>query len=747
MVTPMKNPLRHRHLRALRADWGKYLALFLFLFLFISFVSGYFVADGSMKRAYADSFEKYAVEDGHFTVKAPLTAEQIAKLESDRNVRIAPLYYLDRDAENGHTIRFYRPRAEINGVDVMDGALPASGEIAIDRLYAENNGLAVGDALRIDGRDWHISGLLAFSDYSALFKKNTDMMFDANKFTVAIVTDADFDALGDLGLKYNYAWLENDRGLTESEQRTAAGSLMAAVGRTAELEDFLPRYANQAITFAGDDMGGDYRMFQTLVYIVITILAFIFAVTTRAQIEREAGTVGTLRASGCTKAELLGHYLVLPLAGTLAAAVLGNLVGYLWMKKITTGMYYHSYSLPSYRTIWNGNAFVITTVVPLVIIAAVCTLVLWRTLSLPPLQFLRGELRAEKKTSVLKLTKGPFLSRFGVRVLLQNAPAYGILALGILFSSVLLMFGCMFSPLLRHFNDEVVESQIAPYQYILSAEAETAVPGAEKYSIFSLQNQKKETVTVYGIVPDSAYLPEVQGEALLSDGYVEKYGLKPGDLLTLRQKFAPSKYYTIRVGSTIHYPATMSIFLPQDRYWELFDEDEGSFNGYFSTEKLEDIDPHDVSTVITRSDLTVMADQLQDSMGRIFPIFAGFAIVMYMLMMYLLSKMILERNARTISLLKILGYTDDEAGKLFHRATTIVVLVSLAVSLLISYWLIKLIYHAVMIGYPGWLTLWIAPWIWPFMLLLGAACWFAVMLLQRRTIRRIPMGEVLKNQE
>ena len=52
-----------------------------------------------------------------------------------------------------------------------------------------------------------------------------------------------------------------------------------------------------------------------------------------------------------------------------------------------------------------------------------------------------------------------------------------------------------------------------------------------------------------------------------------------------------------------------------------------------------------------------------------------------------------------------------------------------------------------MLEYPGWLTLWIAPWIWPFMVLLGLACWLAVMALQRRTIRRIPMGEVLKNQD
>ena len=747
MVTPMKNPLRRRHLRALRADWGKYLALFLFLFLFISFVSGYFVADGSMKRAYADSFEKYAVEDGHFTVKEPLTDEQIRKLETDRAVEIAPMEYFDRDAQDGHTVRFYRPRAGINGVDVMRGEMPGPGEILIDRLYAENNGIAVGDTFSASGRDWRVSGFAAFSDYSALFKKNTDMMFDANKFTVALVTDADFDALGDVGLQHSYAWRDLDRTRTESEQRTAAGSLMAAVGRVSELTDFVPRYANQAITFAGDDMGGDFRMFQTLTYIVMAILAFIFAVTTRSEIERESGTVGTLRASGYTRGELLAHYLVLPLAGTFLAAVLGNIVGYVWMKKVTVDMYYHSYSLPSYRTVWNGEAFVLTTVIPLLIIAVVCTLVLWRTLGLPPLQFLRGELRAEKKTAVVKLTRGSFLSRFGTRVLLQNAPAYGILALGILFSSVLLMFGCMFSPLLRHFNEQVIATQLAPYQYILTAEAETAVPGAERYSVVSLQNARKETVMVYGVAADSAVVPAARGEALISEGYVEKYGLQPGDLLTLRPKFAPWEHYSIRIGGTIDYPAAMAVFLPQAQFWDLFGEPEGSFNGYFSSEPLTDVDAHDVAAVITRADLTVMADQLEDSMGRIFPLFAGFAVVMFMLMMYLLSKMILERNARTISLLKILGYTDGEAGKLFHRATTVAVLASLALSLPLSYLIIRVIYRAVLIDYPGWLTLWIAPWVWPFMFLLGAVCWFAVMLLQRRTIRRIPMGEILKNQE
>lgn len=64
----------------------------------------------------------------------------------------------------------------------MDGKFPENkDEIIIDRLYAENNGIAIGDKFDVDGKKFTVSGVAAFSNYSALFKNNTDMMFDANK--------------------------------------------------------------------------------------------------------------------------------------------------------------------------------------------------------------------------------------------------------------------------------------------------------------------------------------------------------------------------------------------------------------------------------------------------------------------------------------------------------------------------------------------------------------------------------------
>ena len=62
----MKNPLRKRVLRELREEIGKYLVVFILLVTTIGFVSGFLVADGSMIKAYNESFEKYRIEDGNF---------------------------------------------------------------------------------------------------------------------------------------------------------------------------------------------------------------------------------------------------------------------------------------------------------------------------------------------------------------------------------------------------------------------------------------------------------------------------------------------------------------------------------------------------------------------------------------------------------------------------------------------------------------------------------------------------------
>ena len=203
----------------------------------------------------------------------------------------------------------------------MKGEMPSGqGEIAIDRMYADNNSLKVGDILTRGEKSWKITGLVALSDYSALFQNNNDSMFDSVKFGVAIVAPEEFATLDQEKLRYNYAWIYAHQPKDEKEEKKVSENLMEDIGKVVALETFVPRYLNQAIIFTGDDMGGDRAMVITLLYIVIVIMAFVFGITISNTIRKEAGVIGTLRASGYTRRELILHYMTLPVLVTLAGA-------------------------------------------------------------------------------------------------------------------------------------------------------------------------------------------------------------------------------------------------------------------------------------------------------------------------------------------------------------------------------------------------------------------------------------------
>lgn len=748
-----KNPLGKRLWRELTQDFGKYMVIFVFIFATITMVSGFLVSDISLKTTYDQSFEKYNIEDGHFSLYMPAEEDFFLGMERLYKVKVYENFYVDKEADNGSTVRFYKMRSDVNRADLLDGAFPSKvSDIAIDRLYAENNDLSIGDALKVNGRTYHICGIVALSDYSALFKNNTDMMFDAKQFTVALVTDNDFDAFPLADRHYCYSWVNDDRTLSDDECKDKAEDIMEWLADRAILTDFLKRADNQAIMFTGSDMGSDKAMIIALLYVVMVVMAFIFAVTATNTIEQDAAVIGTLRASGYTRGELLRHYMALPIIIAMIAAVLGNLLGYTVMKDYFARLYLHSYSLTKYITAWSSEAFWLTTVVPIAILIAVNAAVISRKLRLSPLQFLRRDLSAKKKKKVMHLSgKLPFLSRFRLRVIFQNIPSFVTLFFGILFANLILLFGIMMSPLLAEYKEQVIDSKISEYQYILRAPVSASDAKAEKYCVGELLDKDYgEEITIYGVKKDSDYLkdeiPTGKNEVLVSEGYIAKYHLAVGGEVTLKEKYS-SKEYTFRIADTIHYPASLTVFMSDTQFRDIFDKDDDYFTGYFTDRRLDDIDDAYVASVITEHDLVVVADQLDDSMGLVFPIMGGFAIILYMVMIFMLSKLILEKNAGAISMTKILGYNGREIGRLYLSATAWVVLLSLFVTLPIVSVLMEWIYGVFMLEMHGWMDFFVAPVTYAKMLAIGVVSYFAVSLLQYIRIRKIPMNEALKNNE
>lgn len=419
----MRNPLNRRLPRELAKDWAKYAAIFILMVLLISICSGMRVSNESLKKAYYDSFEKYTLEDGHITFDKPLPDDIRTVFEEKGAMKLYDNFYYDESADDiGAVIRIFGPDDGVNTPCLLSGELPsAENEIAIDRVFAKNNDISVGDTINLDGRTLNITGFIALPDYSTLFESNTDSMFDSVHFSVAVMSESGINMLESRKLKYNYAWLYStapaddieaavrsdkfldlvkdeltDYGeeivkaqvevltnkletagkeyadlyeeaikskLTEVSERlqtgaaeytqiymttgsapsksdlsvsvddyefsliesTASAVLSGNIDKTdiIALDNYIPRYLNQAVTFSIDDIGGDEAGTMVMCYMMIGLIAFIFAVTISNTITAEAGVIGTLRASGFTKGELIRHYMVLPVVVTLVAAVVG----------------------------------------------------------------------------------------------------------------------------------------------------------------------------------------------------------------------------------------------------------------------------------------------------------------------------------------------------------------------------------------------------------------------------------------
>ena len=760
----MRNPLNKRFLRELKGELAKYIVIFVFMTAVIGLISGFLIADGSMYDTYNKSFEKYNIEDGNFELYSKADESVIDKLEKE-NVTIYENFYkeenvvrhnnIKNDEDSQSTLRFYVNREEVDKVDLMEGSLPEDiNEIAIDRMYAVNNDIKVQDTLTVGSRILKVTGLVALSDYSSLFSDNSDTMFDSLKFGVGVVSQKCFDAYDDTHIHYVYSWLYDNKPEDDKEAKLMADDFVKTISANAIPVNYIPQYINQAIHFTGDDIGSDRSMMIVLLYVLIVIMAFVFAVTTNNTIVKEANVIGTLRASGYTRGELLRHYILLPIIVTIFGALVGNILGYTVFKDIFVATYYGSYSLPTYHTLWNADAFLLTTVVPVIIMLVINIVIIGCRLKLSPLKFLRRDLSGKQKKKAMRLPAFRFFNRFRLRIIIQNMPNYITLFIGILFANVLLLFGIMLGPMLTHYQNEITDKLIAKHQYVLKALVDVDDNAAEKYCVKTLATiegrLKSEDVLVYGVKDNSIYADIntaslKDNEVYITNGYADKFRIKKGDKITLKEKYDDNEY-EFTVKDMYDYPSSFAIFMSDAAFKNVFDKSEDYYSGYFS-DNILDIDEKYVATQITLDDLTKVSRQLDRSMGETFNLVKIFAVVLFAVLMFLLTKLIVEKNTTSISMVKILGYSNREISRLYVTSTTIVVVLSVALSIGLSVVIMNYLFRVFMEEMSGWISCYYAPHIFPVMFILNITVYAVISFFMMAKIKKIPMDEALKTVE
>ena len=681
----------------------------------------------------------------------------------------------NNDGEEDATVRIFRSDSTVDMATFIEGRAPETAtEIAIDRMHADNVGVTVGDTITVGGREYEITGLLSYCNYLTLHESNTDLMFDAFGFDVAMLTPEAFDALTSR-IHYSYAFYYETKPADKVEAADFSDSfLKSLITQTLvydnEIEDYLPEYTRQASNFAPSDIEGDSTGTSILCYILIAVIAFIFAITISTTIDKEASVIGTLRASGYSKDELVVHYMSMPLIVTFIGAIVGNILGYTAFKNVAVNMYYQSYSLPTPKLLWNSAALVKTTVIPLLLMFCINLFVIVKKLQLSPLKFLRHDLSKSKRSKARRIPAWSFMKRFRIRILFQNMPNYAVLVFGVILIELMMCFAFGLPDSLDNYSANAPEMVFADYQYMLMGYKDsdgniitTSEETAEKFSSTGLKYPKSgdslvegrgsgedESVTVYGIIDDSAYVNIPAGMAedhlYISSAFATKFDIEIGDVITLNEEYE-NKSYEFTVDGIVDYDGGISVFMNNDNFNSVFDKEADEFSGFFSSNEITDIDDKDIAIVITVEDITKVTTQLNHSFGAIMDVFKYVLVVLAAALIYLLAKIIIERNEHSISMVKILGFRNSEIGSLYIIPTAIVVTFVSLVSFVVGYWLMLWVFKVFILQMDGYFAFYMSPLsmvLSVVYLLIGYAF---VSIIDFFRIKKIPMDVALKNVE
>lgn len=404
--------------------------------------------------------------------------------------------------------------------------------------------------------------------------------------------------------------------------------------------------------------------------IVIVLFAYVISVFIVYGIEKEITTIGALYSLGVKRKELLKHYLCLPVVVTFMASVAGSVLGFHAIGGNTiAGSCYDYFSIPDIEPVLPSYLLVYGFIMPPVMAAVVNYFVIKSKLNKPALAMLRNE----KKLRTIKhvrLGKLGFVGTFRIRQMMREARTSLTVLGGMFVSLLILMLGLNCYTMCNNIRTDNKADTKFEYMYTLKY-PEKVVPNGG-YEAFSRMVKKENLgynldVTLLGITKENPYfdvkLTDSKSEIIISTAMAQKFDLKKGDVFTVYDE-EEQIYYAFKVQNIAEYSAGLYIFMDIDQMREMFGESEDYYNVVFADEK-QDIESGRIYGVTTKKDIEKAADVFIAQMQGMINMLTIFSAIIFAIVMYLMMKVMIDRSAFNISMVKVFGYRSSEIKKLY----------------------------------------------------------------------------------
>lgn len=530
------------------------------------------------------------------------------------------------------------------------------------------------------------------------------------------------------------------------------------------IDDIFSEDAQNLMTFvkAGDNAriqaaSGDqelYRSVGTIAGAILLILiSYVLSVFVVHSIDQESAVIGALYALGVKRKNLIAHYVTLPTVITFVSGLIGTLLGYSSLGvPIQMQDCYNYYSLPDLDVIYMPYLFIYGIVVPPVISIIVNSLVIRKRLSKPVLTMIRNEQKVGNGKDI-KLGNMSFMNLFKIRQMLRESRTGFTVVFGMFVSLLLAMMSLEIYTYCANVNRDYVNDTKYEYMYTYKYPTEEVPEGG--YEAYAKTLKKKIygynfDITVMGLTENNPFfdvnLSDSSSKVAISSSIAYKYGLDVGDTLTLKDDEA-DKIYAFEIASVAQYAPSFMVFMPYDKALELFDEPEDYFNVVFSDHAL-DVETGRLYATTTKTDVKKAAGIFSDIMQGMILTIGGVSVLIFIVVMYLMMKVMIDRSSFNIALIKIFGYRNKEVKKMYLDGNFYIITIGALISIPLTKWIMDMAYEPAFVpniacgidkSFPFWMYLAIFAGI--------LILYFIINHLLIRRIRKMVPAEVLKNRE
>lgn len=758
----MNQVLKKRVLRELRGNLFRYLALGFLIVLCMYVVISIVAAAETVISGGRQKAEQYGREEGEFSMLAPLT-EQEEKALAGKGVVLERQFYMDYKLEDKSTLRVFRNREKVNRMIVEEGELARrSNDAVLEKRYCQENDISVGDRIMVGNQELVVVGIGCVPDYEAPFEKMTDIVVDSSRFGLCFVTPDTYQILEEEGgsanaQQYTYAYrlrgsMTNRKLKTILKESSDWSKRQGTDRNPIILTGFWAAEDNPRIQAAADDQVVNKFAGLAAGVIIMVLFTYVISVFVVHGIEKESSMIGTLYAMGVRRKELVLHYLTLPVLVTVTASLTGTMIGFSsWGVRTQMQDCYAYYSFPKLDTCYPLYLLLYGLIMPAAAAVLVNWIVIRRRLERPVLKLIRNEPK-QSRISNVDLGNMTFVSRFQIRQLLRELRTGFTVIFGMFISLLLAMLALDCYAVCTNFSRESKEDTKYEYMYTYQYPEENIPEGG---AVGFARNMKREMfgynldVTLLGVEKDQPYFsiePEPgKGHVILSSAAAQKYQLGKGEQIRLTDE-EEGKVYTFMVDGITQYAAGLVVFMDIDSMRELLGKDEQYYNVVFSDTKL-DIPSQNLLSTTTKKDVEKSSDIFVEKMTPMMMMLSVCGTLIFCVVMYLMTKVMIDRSSMGISLVKIFGYREKEIKKLYLSGNFLIAAAGAAVCIPLSKAAMDVLYPLLVSNAACGINTQLPPG--SYLGLYGAVLGLYVIMNQfvARRIERILPAEVLKNRE